>query len=167
MRKKWFNQVGKDLTEELMDGETYITTKRRIDKIVIHCSASPQGRGDGAKEIDAWHREKGWDGIGYHYVVKEDGTVEKGRWIDKAGAHARGYNGDTIGICRIGGWEHKYDATTEQTWSLVALSGFLMEEYDLEVKDVIGHKELPSVRKDCPCMDMNEFRELIKQQTML
>jgi len=166
-RKKWFNQVGKDLTDEIFDGETYTTTQRRIDKIVVHCSYSPQGRGDGAREIDRWHTEKGWDGIGYHYVVLENGDIQKGRWIDKAGAHAKGYNGNTIGICRIGGWKGNHDTTMEQKFALMALCELLRDEYDLETSDIVGHKELPSVAKECPCMDMDKFRELVDSQSML
>lgn len=167
MRKIEYNEVGKDLTSEIENRDTYITNKRRIDKIVVHCSASPQGRGDDAKDIDRWHTEIGWDGIGYHYVVLEDGTIQKGRWIDKAGSHAKGHNGNTIGICRIGGWQGKHDATMEQKYSLTALCELLKDEYRLSTSDIIGHKELPRVAKECPCMDMNELRDLIDKQSVI
>ena len=70
-------------------------------KAVIHCSDSPQGRGDNAQTIHRWHKERGFDGIGYHYVILEDGTVENGRPEFWSGAHAKGHN-DAIGICFIG-----------------------------------------------------------------
>ena len=72
---------------------------RKIDKIIIHCSATKEGIDFKAKDIDVWHRNQGWDGIGYHYVVDLDGTVEKGRNIEKAGAHTVGQNANSIGIC--------------------------------------------------------------------
>ena len=105
MRHEKFSSVGRDLTDEIESGQTYITKKRKITSIAVHCSDSPQGRGDDAFAIDHWHIER-WgrnSGIGYHYVVLENGIIQKGRWVDYPGAHIAGYNSNTIGICRIGG----------------------------------------------------------------
>ena len=85
-------------------------------KAVIHCSDSPQGRGDNAQTIHRWHKERGFDGIGYHYVILEDGTVENGRPEFWSGAHAKGHN-DAIGICFIG----DEDFTEAQFQSLAKL----------------------------------------------
>lgn len=71
--------------------------------IIIHCSATPPSMDIGAKDIDRWHRAKGWLGIGYHYVIKRDGTVEMGRKLEDAGAHAEGHNHHSVGVCMIGG----------------------------------------------------------------
>ena len=85
---------------------------REINKIIIHCSDSEFGS---KKLIDKWHKERGWDGCGYHYVItngiddymvkynkNHDGLVQEGRPIEKMGAHVKGHNKDSIGICLIG-----------------------------------------------------------------
>jgi len=83
--------------------------------IVIHHSASPAWTT--VDDIDRWHKERGWDGVGYHYVIHHDGTVHEGRSLSKQGAHARGRNSTHIGICLVG-----YDSfTARQLSSLRAL----------------------------------------------
>ena len=76
---------------------------RKIDSVIIHCSATKAGMDFSVADIDRWHRAQGMNGIGYHYVVRLDGTVEKGREVEVAGAHCLGWNGRSIGICYIGG----------------------------------------------------------------
>ena len=78
---------------------------RKIDSVSIHCSATKAGMDFSVADIDRWHRAQGMNGIGYHYVVRLDGTVEKGREVEVAGAHCLGWNGRSIGICYIGGAE--------------------------------------------------------------
>ncbi len=78
---------------------------RAISKIIVHCSATQEGRDLDAAEINRWHLKRGWNGIGYHYVVLLDGTIEYGRSIYKQGAHVKGENEGSIGICYIGGVE--------------------------------------------------------------
>lgn len=114
--------------------------------IIVHCSDSPQGRGDNAATIDRWHKERGWSGIGYHYVILEDGAVEAGRPLGKSGAHARGYN-DYVGICLIG----KDVFTDEQFNSLETLCrGF-------DTNNIIGHYKVSA--KTCPNFDVEQFVE--------
>jgi len=156
-----FSSVGNDLTGDFFDDLPYITDARQIDKIILHCSASPQGRGDDAKTIDRWHKDRWGSGIGYHYIVLEDGTIQKGRWVDAAGAHAKGFNKQTIGVCRIGGHNGKMDITEEQKKSMVQICEVLMEGYDLQRNNILGHGELPNTNKTCPLMDMSGFRRLI------
>ncbi len=76
---------------------------RKIDKIILHCSATPEGHDYTVADIDRWHRERGFNGIGYHYVIYLDGTVNPGRSIERIGAHCIGQNSNSIGICYIGG----------------------------------------------------------------
>lgn len=80
-----------------------LTAMRTINKIIVHCSATPAGRHVTVADIDLWHRQRGFDGIGYHYVVYLDGTVREGRPLERVGAHCRGYNATSIGVCYIGG----------------------------------------------------------------
>lgn len=76
---------------------------REINRIILHCSATPEGKDYTVTDIDRWHKANGWQGIGYHYVVYRDGSVHKGRDLAVAGAHTSGYNKDSIGVCYIGG----------------------------------------------------------------
>lgn len=77
---------------------------RNIDSIIVHCSATKAGQDFTATDIDRWHRERGFNGIGYHYVIRLDGRLEKGREIDLPGAHCKGWNERSIGLCYIGDW---------------------------------------------------------------
>ena len=79
---------------------------RRVTGLVVHCSANAEGVDIGAKEIKKFHIEKrGWCDIGYHFVIRIDGTIEPGRDLNKAGAHVADHNANTIGICYVGGLE--------------------------------------------------------------
>ena len=156
-----FSSVGNDLTDRLEDCKCY-KTKRKITSISVHCSFSPQGRGDDAHTIDAWHKQRWGSGIGYHYVVLEDGTLQKGRWVDYAPAAVKGYNAHNIAICRIGGMDEHghatHDATSEQIETIIELTQCLIDTYGLEPGDVLGHTEYKGVLKSCPLMDMGNVR---------
>lgn len=125
-----------------------------MNGIVIHCSDSPQGRGDNASVIDRWHKERGWSGIGYHYVILEDGTVEKGRNLGKSGAHTKGYN-HYVGICLIGQGSY----TEEQYKSLSSLIKDLVLMFDISEENIFGHNKVAP--KACPMFDWKEF--LVKE----
>ena len=133
---------------------------RKIDKIIIHCSATEAGHNFSARDIDVWHKQRGFNGIGYHYVIKLDGTVEEGRPLEKIGAHCVGQNGNSIGICYIGGMSHalpKDTRTPEQKKALVKLVKQLTARFPRAT--VHGHNEFAP--KACPCFDVKaEFGEL-------
>ena len=127
---------------------------RKIDKIIIHCSATPEGRGCTVADIDRWHRERGFSEIGYHYVVYLDGSVHEGRDIAKTGAHCKGQNARSIGICYVGGMDAagkqpKDTRTPQQKAALRALVAQLKQEYPGAT--VHGHNEFAA--KACPCFD--------------
>ena len=126
---------------------------RKIDKIIVHCSATPEGRHHTASEIDAWHRERGFRCIGYHYVVLLDGTIEAGRAEEEIGAHCKGENSNSIGVCYIGGCDKSMnpkDTRTElQKKSLVSLLTALKEKYP--DASIHGHREFAA--KACPSFD--------------
>ena len=134
---------------------------REIKEIIIHCSESPHGRGDNAKTIDRWHKERGFksigtDGkvyhIGYHYVILEDGTRESGRPESMVGAHCKGHNSKSLGICLIG-----IDSFTEKQFNdLARLVKNLMVKYDLTHKQVRGHYNY-SESKTCPNFGVAQF----------
>lgn len=122
---------------------------KKINKIIIHCSATPNGRHHDAADIDRWHKENGWSGIGYHYVICTTGKVDKGRDESVIGAHAYGHNKDSIGICIIG--NNKYNAV--QWYRLRELVAQLITKYP-DAK-VIGHNEVS--HKSCPGFDVQEW----------
>lgn len=131
---------------------------RAIDKIILHCSATREGKNFTNEDIERWHVERGFRKIGYHFVVYLDGSVHKGRDISEVGAHCRGHNENSIGICYIGGLDSNgkpNDTRTEaQKKSLVNL----VEELKLQFPKatVHGHKEFAN--KACPCFEVkNEF----------
>lgn len=167
MRHKKFSSIGKDLTQEINAGRTY-KTKRKINKIAVHCSATKNNKEFNSHDIDKWHQNR-WgknSGCGYHYIILLDGTIEKGRWVDNAGAHVKNYNSKSIGICYIGGLDENGVAvndqeTPEQKASLIKLLKLLTEIYDLDSSDVLGHKEFPQVNKACPCLTMEDIRSTI------
>ncbi len=132
-----------------------------ITHVVVHCSASPQGRGDTAATIHSWHKEKGWDGIGYHHVIWADGTVEQGRPHYWQGAHVKGYNHCSIGICLIG---MGGDATIDQMKALKSLVHGIVGYYEMEKYTVLGHCDLdPENKPDCPGFDVKEWWEEAKK----
>lgn len=127
---------------------------REIDKIIIHCSDSPLGRDDSAADIDRWHKAKGWRKIGYHFVIRLDGTIETGREIDEVGAHCKGQNTHSIGICYIGGrgadGKPADTRTEKQRSALRSLVEYLRERYGY--LEVYGHRYFDN-SKACPCFN--------------
>lgn len=123
--------------------------------LVVHCSDSPNTMDIGAEEIHEWHKERGFDGIGYHYVVRRSGEVEEGRPHYWQGAHVRGYNNESLGVCLIG----KDEFTMKQMYALEMLL------YQLKVlypnSKVIGHRDLDN-KKTCPNFDVKDWWESCK-----
>ena len=132
---------------------------RNITEIIIHCSDTPEGRNDKAADIDRWHKQRGFDRIGYHYVIDLDGTIEPGRDLDCIGAHCKGHNVNSIGICYIGGVDAnlkpKDTRTPEQKSSLLLLLKFLRAKYP-DAK-IYGHRDFSD--KQCPCFDAKKEYE--------
>ncbi len=131
---------------------------RKINKIIVHCTATPEGRPHTAKDVDAWHRARGFDGIGYHFLVRLDGTVETGRPLEKAGAHCLGHNADSIGVCYVGGLSSdgktpKDTRTPAQRQALRGLVGWLRQTFP--ALTVHGHREFAA--KACPCFDIKDL----------
>lgn len=136
---------------------------RRIDYIVVHCSATKEGKNYRAADIDRWHKERGYKKIGYHYVIDLEGKVEKGREESEIGAHVQGYNSNSIGICYIGGLDKegksKDTRTSEQKRSILKLLGELTLKY--QYAQIKGHKDFKGVNKGCPCFDAkNEYKDI-------
>ncbi len=147
--------------------------RRRTEYIVVHCSATPPSSDIGADEIDTWHKNRGWKKIGYHAVIRRSGEIEFGRSFDEVGAHVKGWNTRSVGVCLVGGvteddGEAEDNFTQAQYESLMCVVAMLERAYpDAEV---LGHRDLsPDLDgdgvveesewiKDCPCFDVREWR---------
>lgn len=133
---------------------------RKINKLIIHCSATPEGRHVEASEIEKWHLQRGFLEIGYHFLVWLDGTVEVGRDLRKAGAHCKDHNFDSIGICYVGGTDktgNPKDTRTEaQKAGMRKLLDQLLEVYPEAT--IHGHNEFAN--KACPCFDVAELKTI-------
>ena len=126
-----------------------LETRRLTDMVVIHHTGNPSDDDLSAAEIDASHKARGWSCIGYHYVVRKDGTVEQGRPHWTVGAHAYGENSHTIGIHVCGNFEIG-EPTDEQIESTAMLLANLCTDYGLTIDrdHIVGHRELMSTA--CP-----------------
>ncbi|MBF0188592.1 MAG: N-acetylmuramoyl-L-alanine amidase [Magnetococcales bacterium] len=138
--------------------------RKYTDRLIIHCAATPPSMDIGVKTINRWHKQRGWKGVGYHKILRRNGEIENGRPLDVYGAHARRYNGRSIGICLIGGvqeGDHKKteaNYTSTQWQSLERLIRNLMDRFP-GVK-VIGHKEVSQTA--CPCFDVTSWASTLQ-----
>ena len=133
--------------------------RSKTDYIVIHCAATKPSMDIGADTIRDWHvNGNGWRDIGYHLVIRRDGSVEKGRDISDSGAHAAGYNSKSIGLCLVGGMAEDNSAennfTAQQWTSLLAKVKELL--VDFPNAKVIGHNEISE--KECPSFDVQKWK---------
>jgi len=141
-----------------------------IKKIIVHCSGSEFGD---VALIDRWHRERGWNGCGYHYIIcngviahgnqydpEHDGMIQQGRNLSVIGAHCKGHNSDSIGICLIG----RHNFTAQQL--LVALPDLLIMFGDhgigIKADDIFGHCEF-NQNKTCPNIDPVLIRNMVRR----
>ena len=135
---------------------------RLVNEIIVHCSATREGQQVTVDTIRDWHLAKGWNDIGYHFYIDLDGTINKGRDIDKMGAHCKGHNRNSIGICYCGGVETdgktpKDTRTQEQKDSLLNVLKTLKAMYPEAV--IYSHSEFAA--KACPSFDATEEYENI------
>lgn len=137
-------------------------SKRTIKRIIVHCTATPEGRDVSVETIRRWHKERGWSDIGYHYVVMLDGTIKNGRDVDIAGAHTQGYNSTSIGVVYVGGMTNdaKKSKDTRTDAQKKALVGLLKKLRALYPSATIhGHSEFAN--KACPCFSPSvEYKDI-------
>lgn len=144
---------------------------RNITKIVLHCSATPEGRNVTAADIDRMHRQRGFAGIGYQRFIRLDGTVERGRADEIPGAHVQGHNFDSIGICYAGGLDKAGKSKDTRTPEQKKAMRQLVVEYLVKFPGarVVGHRDLSPDKnrngkvdrheyiKDCPCFSVADW----------
>ena len=135
---------------------------RIITLIIIHCSAVGPGQQSSASDINRWHRARGWKGIGYHYVVRRDGTVEEGRPLEQVGSHCQYHNRHSIGICYEGGLNAEGRPEDTRTKAQKAAMRKLLERLHVQFPKalIVGHNVFNPM-KTCPCFNaQEEYQEL-------
>lgn len=154
-------------------GDTGLVTgkAKNIKRIFIHCSATREGQDIDAATIRKWHKNQGWRDIGYHFVIKLDGTVEPGRPEHITGSHARGYNTGSVAMVYVGGLDSagkpKDTRTPEQLKAMAGLTQELLNAYP--GSDLLGHRDISPDKdgdgkiephefiKACPCFDVKTW----------
>lgn len=171
--------VGEKTWAKLPSEDTGLqASKRAIDTIIVHCTATPEGRKETVDSIRLMHKQKGWSDIGYHYLVYLDGSTHAGRNVNLIGAHCEGHNAHSIGVCYVGGYEGTKNAkgqivpkkdkwgnpitkdtrTDEQKKSLVNLLKNLRKLYPKA--KIYGHRDFNS-GKSCPSFDAKkEYKDI-------
>lgn len=131
--------------------------RQSTDAIFVHCSATKATQDVGVREIRQWHKEQGWLDVGYHYIIRRDGTIEAGRDEGSVGSHARGYNSTSVGVCLVGGIDSKgkpeANFTEAQMESLRSLLGELKERYPDAA--IMAHHDVAP--KACPSFNLQHW----------
>lgn len=139
--------------------------RKTTDYIFVHCSATKPDHDIGVEDIRRWHKQLGWKDIGYNFVIDRTGNKQGGRdldndgdYMEEIGAHVRGYNSRSIGICLVGGVDYAgnpdFNFTLKQMKTLEILLGQLEAEYPNA--QILGHRDVDS-GKACPCFNVNEW----------
>lgn len=142
-------------------------TARDVEYLVVHCSATQPTQDIGRDEIDRWHKQRGWSGIGYHFVIRRNGLIERGRPLDddslletpEVGAHVEGFNSKSVGVCLVGGVDDllrpERNFTPAQYTALETLLLMLADQF--AGAEVRGHRDFPGVAKSCPSFDVQAW----------
>lgn len=133
---------------------------RKIDTIIIHCADTPPTMDIGRAEINQWHLQRGFACIGYHAVIRRNGTIEVGRQLDAAGAHCRGHNSTSIGVCLVGGAKGKADYTDAQWCALKGFVSQLTRQFPGAI--VKGHCDFDK-GKTCPNFDASAWWSSVQE----
>ena len=138
---------------------------RAISLIVVHCSATREDKSFTEHDLDVCHRRRGFNGVGYHFYIRKNGDIKSTRPLERIGAHARGFNSESIGICYEGGLDENGVPADTRTYaqkcSLLDLLRQLKTDYPNA--RISGHRQLSSsIHKACPCFDAKSEYETIK-----
>ena len=138
-------------------GFMFLPVDRTITEIIVHCTATPEGKDFTVDDIRRWHKEQGWSDIGYHYVIYRDGSIHEGRDVKYSGAHCTGHNANSIGVVYIGGVSKdgktaKDTRTKAQKKALLQVMRTLRAAYPSA--RIYGHRDF--AKKDCPSFDARE-----------
>jgi N-acetylmuramoyl-L-alanine amidase len=135
---------------------------RKINKIIIHCTATPEGRHTTVEDVRRWHLDRGWSDIGYHFLIYLDGSLHEGRPVEIPGAHCKGHNKESIGIAYVGGidkvnFKPKDTRTEEQKEALV----YILEYLKIQHADAVIHGHNDFADKACPSFNATKEYENI------
>ena len=138
-------------------GFMFLPVDRTITEIIVHCTATPEGKDYTVDDIRRWHKEQGWSDIGYHYVIYRDGSIHEGRDVKYSGAHCTGHNANSIGVVYVGGVGKdgktaKDTRTKAQKRALLQVMRTLRAAYPSA--RIYGHRDF--AKKDCPSFDAKE-----------
>lgn len=137
-----------------------LAKRKRTEMLILHCTATKEGKPFSCDDVDKMHKANGWSCIGYNWYIDLDGKIWEARGADAVGAHCSKYNYISCGICYCGGLDKngksKNTLTDEQKQSLFELVEYLLNKYNLTISDVYGHRTF--AKKDCPCFTNEWFR---------
>lgn len=156
--------VGEKTWAIIVPNESSLHVSRRtINRIIVHCTATPEGRVETVETIRRMHKAKGWADIGYHYLIGLNGERWNGRNVNLVGAHCEGYNTNSIGVCYVGGCDKNMKAkdtrTDKQKAALIALLKDLRKLYPKA--KIVSHRDLDRKGKACPSFDAtNEYKNI-------
>lgn len=140
---------------KLLNAKDLEANQRDIEYIAIHCAATKPSMTVDRERIKKWHLARGFSDIGYHFYIRQDGSLEYGRPIQTSGAHVKGYNSVSVGVCYEGGIDEDGEAldtrTPQQKRTIIDLLTELKINYPKAV--IQGHKDFPRVNKACPSFD--------------
>lgn len=136
----------------------------RVAFLVVHCSATRPSQDFDVGDIRRMHLQRGFFDVGYHFVIKRDGTVQEGRPLDRQGAHAERFNHLSVGVCMIGGVSERDVNVAEDNFTPAQFAALKRVLADLRTKfpqaEIVGHRDLPNVKKACPSFDVRaELKE--------
>lgn len=156
--------VGEKTWAIIVPNESSLQVSRRtINRIIVHCTATPEGRVETVESVRRMHKAKGWADIGYHYLIGLNGERWNGRNVNLVGAHCEGYNANSIGVCYVGGCDKKMKdkdtRTDKQKAALIALLKDLRKLYPKA--KIVSHRDLDRKGKACPSFDAtNEYKDI-------
>ena len=156
--------VGEKTWAIIVPNESSLQVSRRtINRIIVHCTATPEGRVETVESVRRMHKAKGWADIGYHYLIGLNGERWNGRNVNLVGAHCEGYNANSIGVCYVGGCDKNMKAkdtrTDKQKAALIALLKDLRKLYPKA--KIMSHRDLDRKGKACPSFDAtNEYKNI-------
>jgi N-acetyl-anhydromuramyl-L-alanine amidase AmpD len=135
--------------------------RKKTDSIIIHCAATKASMDIGYDEIRKWHVDQnGWDDVGYHFIIRRNGKLEKARPEGYSGAHAPSHNSRSIGICLVGGMAEdggpENNFTLEQFLTLKDLVNMIMDKYS-DITEVLGHCDVQENKPNCPGFNVKEW----------
>lgn len=133
------------------------TPRNETNAIFVHCSATKPSQDIGVREIRQWHKEKGWLDIGYHFVIRRDGTVEAGRDQDAVGSHVANYNADSVGVCLVGGIDDKGKFSANFTPFQMSVLRSLLVSLQAEYPKAVLRAHHDVAPKACPSFDLSRW----------